>query len=242
GDRGPVILISNSPRPATAVAEQLDAIGVPRTAWSSLVTSGDATRLLLAERAPGPAWAIGPDRDAVLYCGLGLKFADLGAARFISCSGLFDDQNETPDHYRERLTRAASLGLEMICANPDVMVQRGERVVWCGGALAQLYEGIGGRVLMAGKPNAPIYELASSRAASMIGGAPDRERILVIGDGVPTDIAGARAQRLASLFIATGMHGAAALDPGGRLDSTKAEALLAKAGTDADFVMAELLW
>ncbi len=239
---GSVVLISNSPRPAEPLIEQLDVIGVPRAAWSAVVTSGDATRALLAERAPGPAWRIGPDRDAPLYCGIDLAFSGPRDARFISCTGLFDDETETPDDYRERLTEAAALGLEMVCANPDVVVQRGDRLIYCAGALAQLYSELGGSVAMAGKPHAPIYDLACLRVAELTGERPDRRRILAIGDGPSTDLAGARAQGLASLFIATGIHGRAALACGGALDAEKAEALLARAGERADFVMAELAW
>ena len=239
---GPVVLISNSPRPAGPLIEQLDAIGVPRGAWSAVVTSGDATRLLLAERAPGPAWRIGPERDQPLYCGIDLRFSGLQEARFISCSGLFEDETETPDDYRERLTRAAELDLEMVCANPDVVVQRGERLIYCAGALAKLYQELGGAVTMAGKPWAPIYDLACARVGELTGQPSDRRRILAIGDGPSTDLAGARSQGLASLFIATGIHGEAALGQGGVLDPRKAAGLLARSGERADFVMAELAW
>ncbi|MDB5462121.1 MAG: putative sugar phosphatase of the superfamily, partial [Phenylobacterium sp.] len=119
-ERGPVILISNSPRPAGPVIEQLDGLGVPRDAWSHIVTSGDATRLLLAERAPGPAWLIGPDRDAPLYEGLGIEASDLDHARFISVTGPYDDENDEPADYRERFCAAIERDLELICANPDI--------------------------------------------------------------------------------------------------------------------------
>jgi HAD superfamily hydrolase (TIGR01459 family) len=150
--RGPVVLISNSPRPSVHVHEQLAMLGVPRGAWTAFVSSGDATRVLLAERAPGPAWAIGPARDWPLYEGLSLDFTDPEHAAFISCTGPVDDERETPEDYRERLAACAARGLEMICANPDKVVQRGDKLVYCGGALADLYAGLGGSVLMAGKP------------------------------------------------------------------------------------------
>src|SRR5438874_1175147 len=116
---GPVLLISNSPRPWPGVAAQLDDLGAPRTAWSAIVTSGDVTRTLLAARAPGPAWRIGPKRDDPLFEGLGLTFASVDDARFIACTGPFDDEVETPEDYRTVLSRAAERGLEMVCANPD---------------------------------------------------------------------------------------------------------------------------
>ncbi len=238
---GPVVLVSNSPRPSAELIDQLDVIGVPRSAWSAVVTSGDATRLLLAARAPGPAWIIGPDRDSPLYRGLGLKCASAREARFISCTGLFDDETEAPEDYRDRLTVAVEHGLEMVCANPDVVVQRGDKLVWCAGALARLYEDLGGTVVMAGKPYAPIYDLAFT-SISASSGSPDRRRTLAIGDGPATDLAGARTQGIACLFIATGVHGQNALDDEGRLDLQRAKGLLAEAGETADFVMAELAW
>jgi HAD superfamily hydrolase (TIGR01459 family) len=241
-ERGPVLLISNSPRPGPEVAAQLDGLRVPRPSWTHIVTSGDATRALLRERAPGPAWRIGPDRDEPLYEGLGLAFSDLARARFIACTGPNDDEVETPEDYRAVLTEAAARGLEMVCANPDRVVQRGDRLVFCGGALADLYEQLGGRVAMAGKPFAPIYDLSLSRAFGEASRAVDRSRVLAIGDGLATDIAGAQAQGLDRLFIAAGIHGAEARDQDGRLSASAIDDLLAAAGLRADFAMSDLAW
>jgi HAD superfamily hydrolase (TIGR01459 family) len=240
-ERGPVILISNSPRPSAPVVEQLDGLGVPREAYSALVTSGDATRALLAARAPGPAWAIGPDRDWPLYEGLGLSFAGPDAAAFIACTGPIDDERETPDDYRASLARAAGRGLAMVCANPDRVVQRGDRLVYCGGALADLYESLGGEVVMAGKPHAPIYDVSLARIAELSGGL-DRARVLAIGDGIATDIAGANAQGLDALYVAAGIHAAEPLGPDVGLDLDAASARLAKDEAHARFAMAELSW
>jgi HAD superfamily hydrolase (TIGR01459 family) len=240
--RGPVVLISNSPRPWREVADQLDHLNVPRAAWSDIVTSGDATRVLLSERAPGPAWRIGPDRDDPLYEGLGLEFADVAAARFIACTGPNDDEVETPEDYREVLTLAAARGLEMVCANPDVVVQRGERLIYCGGALAALYERLGGRAIMAGKPHAPIYALALDLADRALETGHDPARVLAIGDGIATDIAGAQARGLDRLFIATGIHGAQASGADGRLKAAAIDALLAESGLEAQFAMGDLAW
>ena len=239
-ERGPAILISNSPRPSPEVAGQLEALGVPRDAWSALVTSGDATRALLAARAPGPAWRIGPERDEVLYEGLGLVFSSPEDAAFIACTGLVDDEAETPDDYRPGLARAAARGLEMVCANPDKVVQRGDRLIVCGGALAELYETLGGVVRMAGKPWAPVYDLACAVAGGLRDRPLDRRRILAIGDGVATDLAGARAQGLDALFIAGGIHARAALGADGLLTPEGLEAVLAKEGACAKFAMAVL--
>jgi HAD superfamily hydrolase (TIGR01459 family) len=241
-ERGPVILISNAPRPASDVLPQLDALGVPREAWTVMVTSGDATRALLAERAPGPAWAIGPERDAPLYEGLGLDFTGPEDAVFISCTGPTDDTVETPEDYRERLTLCASRGLTMICANPDIVVQRGDRLIYCGGALADLYAGLDGPVVMAGKPFAPIYEMALTEAAANLGRPLERSRVLSVGDAIATDLAGAANQKLDALFVAHGIHAAEALDAGGALEPQRLAALLAREGGHARFAMRGLVW
>ncbi|HEY1750088.1 MAG TPA: TIGR01459 family HAD-type hydrolase [Caulobacteraceae bacterium] len=239
---GPVVLISNSPRPSPEVAAQLDGFGAPRRAWSGLVTSGDVTRILLAERAPGPAYRLGPERDGPLYAGLPLRFAGLDEAKFISCTGPVDDETETPETYRPMFLEAAARGLPMICANPDKVVQRGDRLIFCGGALAELYAALGGPVIMAGKPHAPIYEAALTEAAGLLGAPLDPARVLAIGDGIATDVAGANRQGLDVLFVAGGIHRAETHGLNGRLNPRATEDLLAAAGGQAAYVMEELAW
>ena len=239
---GPVVLISNAARPSSAVAVQLDGLGVPRESWSALVTSGDVTRTLLAARAPGPAYRLGPDRDAPLYEGLALEFAPIEAARFIACTGLVDDEAETPEDYRALLTAAAARRLPMICANPDRVVQRGDKLVYCAGALAELYEAIGGEAVMAGKPYAPIYDASLARAAAFAGQPVERARVLAIGDGVVTDAKGANAQGLDLLFVAAGIHGAETRGADGRPDPAMAARLLGAAGAHAAWLADTLAW
>jgi HAD superfamily hydrolase (TIGR01459 family) len=239
-ERGPVILISNSPRPSPAVQEQLTELQVPREAWTSFVTSGDATRALLAQRSPGPAWRIGPDRDMVLYEGLGLEFSGPGDAAFVACTGPVNDDWETPEDYRRDLQTAADRGLTMICANPDRVVHRGERLIYCGGALADLYEQMGGEVIMAGKPYPAIYEICRIEAVKRTGRIDFRS--LCIGDGVPTDVKGARDAGLDCLFISSGIHGLETRHDEGGMDAAKVEALLAAAGTSAAYAMPALTW
>jgi len=241
-DRGPVVLISNSPRPSPQVIDQLDGLGVPRDAWSALVTSGDVTRTLLAARAPGPVYAIGPERDGPLYAGLGLQFASLDEAAFICCTGPVDDDVETPEDYRALLMQAATRRLPMICANPDKVVQRGDRLVYCGGALAELYDALGGQTIMAGKPHAPIYEACLAEAAALAGAATPLGRVLAIGDGVATDARGANAQGLDLLFVAGGIHAAEITDAAGALDPAAAQALLERSGAHAAYAMRALAW
>jgi HAD superfamily hydrolase (TIGR01459 family) len=240
-ERGPVILISNSPRPSSAVHDQLDQLGVPRAAWSAFVSSGDATRILLSGRAPGPAWAIGPDRDAPLYEGLDLTFAGPDDAAFVSCTGPVDDEVEGPDDYEERFRATIARGLPMICANPDIVVQRGDRLIYCGGALAQRYAELGGEVVMAGKPYAPIYDLCLGEAQVLLGKPLDRARVLCIGDAVATDAKGANDQGLDVLFVASGIHGAATIGADG-VNAAAVESLLAKDGARATYAIADLAW
>ena len=242
-EQGHVVLISNSPRPSSDVVAQLDALGVPRDSWRAFVTSGDATRMELARRAPGPAWIIGPDRDWPLYDGLGLDTVP-GAedAAFISVTGPVDDTVETPEDYRARLSAGVARDLELICANPDRVVQRGDQLIYCGGSLADLYESLGGRVTMAGKPFGPIYDLALTEAAALLGKPVDRARVLCIGDGVVTDVLGANKQALDCLFIAQGIHGDAARGADGRLDPARAADLLKAETTFARWAMLDLTW
>lgn len=241
--RGPVVLVSNAPRPSRDVVPQLRALNVPDDAWSAFVTSGDASRVELAKRSPGPAWAVGPARDAALYEGLGLDFVETPeAAAFVSCTGPFDDDLETPEDFRARFKVCVDLGLEMVCANPDRVVQRGDKLIYCAGALADLYAELGGSVIMAGKPYPPIYTIAREAAVRVKGSALDDRRILVIGDGVPTDVRGANDQGLDCLFIAAGIHARDAEDASGRFDKARAEALLRRAKAQARYAQRELCW
>jgi len=239
---GPVILISNSPRPRGPVIAQLDGLGVPRESWTEIVTSGDATRVLLAERAPDAAWKIGDARDAPLYEGLGLGDAGPEDAAFISVTGPYDDENDTPADYRDRFLTCLDRGLDMICANPDIVVQRGDKLIYCGGALAQLYESLGGRVTMAGKPYPAIYEICLKLAAEKLGRPLDRRRVLCIGDGLPTDVRGANARDLDILFVASGIHGGETIGPDGALNAAAVADLLRQDGLTATWAMADLVW
>ena len=205
-DRGPVILISNSPRPSVAIPEQFAKIGVPGELYDAIVTSGDATIDELSRRAPGPAFKLGPERDDVIYESLEMHFSDLEDAAFISCTGLFDDDSETPDDYVELLTQAREQGLPLVCANPDVKVKRGDKIIYCGGALAQLYEQLGGEVIYAGKPHEPIYRLSRAWLSEVAGYDIHRDRVLAIGDNIFTDLMGAQQEDYDCLFIADGLH------------------------------------
>lgn len=203
---GIVVLISNSPRPFEAVARQLAGIGVPQGCYDAIVTSGDTTRQVLAGRKDEPLFHLGPGRDKPLLEGLDVRVVDLEHAAYVLCSGLYDDLTETPDDYAEMLSGMKARELPMVCANPDLQVERGDRLIYCAGALAAAYEQIGGEVLYTGKPHPPIYELALARIRAVKGAGVSRSRVLCIGDGIKTDMVGAMAAGMDALYIASALH------------------------------------
>ena len=204
---GTVILITNAPRPDSAVRRILDRLGVPHSAYDAIVSSGDVTRGIVAARLNESVFHLGPQRDLPIFADLDIRFAPLEAADYVVCSGLFDDTKETPESYREMLAAMHARSLFMVCANPDIVVERGETLVYCAGALADAYAALGGNVLYCGKPHAPIYEAAIAKAASLRGGTPPPlARVLAIGDSVRTDLAGAASFGLDCLFVTSGLH------------------------------------
>jgi HAD superfamily hydrolase (TIGR01459 family) len=207
---GSVAMLSNAPRPFTAVMRQLDALGVPREAYDLGVTSGDMTRAMIANMvASGEGRRIlhiGPDRDKGLFDGLQIDFASADAAEMVVCSGLFDDTRETPADYAGLFASLATRDVPMICANPDIMVERGTALVYCAGALAAAYLAGGGKVSYAGKPDVAIYRRTLIDLAGLRGRSVGQERVLAIGDGIDTDLKGAHAANLRSVFIASGVH------------------------------------
>ena len=239
--RGLVILITNSPRPGDQIPAQFDEIGVSHDCYDAIVTSGDATRYALKRRAFDPVFVLGPDRDLHLYEGLDLTFVELDQAKFISCTGLFDDRNETPNDYRELLSRALERDLPMICANPDIEVMIGNQRIWCGGALAQMYQQMGGSVTYSGKPYQPIYDLCAASINKEAGRAVDLSRVLAIGDGIGTDIKGEQLAGIDALFVATGIHNNS-VDESGNIDQEKLAEEFAQQKTQARFCAPGLIW
>jgi HAD superfamily hydrolase (TIGR01459 family) len=238
---GTVLLITNAPRPAGVVVRLLDKLGVPHAAYDGIVSSGDVTQDVMLARRDQQVFTIGPQRDLPTFTELGIRFAPAESADYVVCTGLFDDENETPEDYRPLLTRLRERNLFMVCANPDLVVERGERLVYCAGAVADLYASLGGEVLYAGKPHRPIYETALAKAAAARGKTPLLERVLAIGDSVRTDLAGATAFGIDCLFVTAGIH---AEELGGR-DTPDAK-LLQSIFTDAKIypkaVTRRLVW
>lgn len=200
-----VILITNAPRPHAPIEQQLDHLGVDRQAWDRVVTSGDVTRALI-QSGPQNIFHLGPDRDLPLYEGLNVSLQTEEAAMSVVCTGLFDDETETPDDYADMLARFHRRGLPFICANPDIVVERGDRLIWCAGALARDYTKMGGRTLIAGKPHQPIYREALSQASEVAGRSIAASEALAIGDGIATDVSGARENGIDVLYISGGIH------------------------------------
>jgi HAD superfamily hydrolase (TIGR01459 family) len=200
------MLLSNAPRPFSAVIGHMTSLGVDPQAYDGGVTSGDATRGMIEAWGKRPVLHIGPERDKGLFAGLEATPVPAEAAEAIVCSGLWDDTKETPADYTALFDRLATRRLPMICANPDLVVERGAQLVYCAGALALLYAEKGGEVIYAGKPYLPIYERTFAAIDRIRGQPVPKERILAIGDGVDTDLLGAYRAGLQSVLIASAVH------------------------------------
>jgi HAD superfamily hydrolase (TIGR01459 family) len=239
---GFVVLISNAPRPSEVVVGMLDRLGVLRTAYDGVVTSGDVTRALLAEDRSKPIYHLGPPRDRPIFEGLGIAEASVQEAARIVCSGLDDDETETAESYRPFLEAMLARGQPLICANPDLVVERGAKLIPCAGALAELYESLGGTVVWAGKPHAAIYEAAIAFAAAGADRVTPRSRMLAIGDALRTDVAGAAAQGIEALLCADGIHAKELLAGRDEIDEIGLARLIAEAGVAPLAVTPRLAW
>lgn len=239
---GAVVLVSNAPRPGDSVIGQLDRLGVPRTAFDDIVTSGDLTRAMVRERAASPVFHLGPERDRPIFEGLDVAFAPAEEADYCVCSGLWNDATDEPEHYRDLLSGLAAREIPMICANPDIVVEVGDRLVYCAGALAALYEQMGGRTVYTGKPHPPVYHEALARAARIRGEAAGSGRVLAIGDAIRTDVAGAHAIGADALFVARGIHSQELQLARGHLDPAIAHAWLEGQTHRPDHAIDMLVW
>jgi HAD superfamily hydrolase (TIGR01459 family) len=236
-----VILITNAPRPSNVVARQLEKLHVPREAYDAIVSSGDVTRAVIEARPGQSLFHMGPERDRSIFTGLNVRFAPLESADYVVCSGLDNDEVETPEDYRARLAAMLARKLFMVCGNPDVVVERGPQLVYCAGAIADLYKTMGGEVLYAGKPYRPIYDLALAKAEAAAGRKVAPARVLAIGDSVRTDLAGARSVGVDFLFVTSGIH-AEELGTRAQPDSDALNATFTAAGAMPKAVMREFVW
>jgi HAD superfamily hydrolase (TIGR01459 family) len=203
---GTVILITNAPRPADSVQRQLRKLGVADDSYDAIVSSGDLTRHFVAGHPGKRMFWLGPERDSSIHRGLDPLTAPLEEADYVVCTGLFDDETESPEDYRDMMLQARARKLPLICANPDIVVERGDRLMYCAGAIAELYRELGGEVIFYGKPHRPIYERAMELAAEHRGHAAPLNRVLAIGDSVRTDLTGALGFGIDCLFVTRGIH------------------------------------
>jgi HAD superfamily hydrolase (TIGR01459 family) len=237
-----VILISNAPRLSSEIPAQFARIGVDPGIHDAIVTSGDTARAIIGRWAGGGTLRlhhIGPERHLSVFEGLAIERVGVGQASHVVCTGLVDDETETPDDYMPLLEDIAARGLAFLCANPDHVVQRGDKLIYCAGALAERLERLGREVIYSGKPYAPIYELALERAGRALGRALAKREILAIGDGLRTDMLGAERFGVASLFIASGIHAGEVMNAS-ELDPERVRAACAAAGVHPIAVMRTL--
>ncbi len=214
---GKVVLVTNSPRPRSGVEKQLTKFGVDPEAWDFIATSGDSARMAMFQGVVGnKIYFIGTPYEENFFEALNvienpvnIERVSLDRAQGIVCTGPFNSL-ENLDVYFSDFEFAKKRGLKFLCANPDIIVDRGSVREWCAGALAKMYADLGGESLYFGKPFRPIYELARKRLHSS-GFEINDKRILAIGDGITTDILGAEKEGIDSLFITGGL---AALETG----------------------------
>jgi len=218
-------------------------LNIPAEAFDACVSSGDATRQVLAQNADKALWTLGNDsdweHDRYLYDGLDLNIVDRPESAGIGLLiGMRDMVGDHPQDYRSELGQIAKTGLELVCANPDIQVRIGDKLHWCAGALAQIYEQEGGQVVYPGKPHKAIYDLAFDTLAGL-GLSVDKARILAIGDSPKTDMRGAASQGIDSLYVGTGLATHSAGQDG---FENEVRALLAEHDVDASYAQPGLIW
>lgn len=236
-----VVLITNAPRAGSAIVGMLDRMGVPREAYDGVVSSGDVTRTMIAPYRGRVIHHIGPPtEDDSLYEGLGVIRGRAEDAEAVVVTDL-DTEDDTPEMYRARMQLWLQRGLPLICANPDRVVEHGGRIIYCGGALADLYEAHGGRILMAGKPYRPIYDRALEMVEAAAGHPVKRDRVLAVGDSVRTDAIGAAGAGV-DLFFITGSIHAHDFRADRAPDPTDVEALVSPSGARLVGFAPRLAW
>lgn len=237
---GTVVLVSNAPRGSDIVIPFLDSMGVPRSAYDGMVTSGDVSRSYLASAGKRTLYYIGPPKDRTVFAGLPIQETPVAEAELALCAGFEDDERETPHDYVPRLSACLARNLTMVCANPDLVVERGHTLVWCAGAIAEKYEKMGGTVIWTGKPHRIIYDAALTMARTTRNADVPLSRVMAIGDAIRTDVAGARGLGVRVLMTADGIHGGALLDDARNVSSVKSEAFFSEAEFVPDHVIARL--
>jgi len=239
---GTVVLVSNAPVPKHRVAAMLETRNVPPEAWDDIVSSGDIALETVVEYGYQRLYCIGPqDRDQALFKALAADSVHLDKAQAIICTGLNDDRSEKPEDYVPLLNKALALKLPFVCANPDLLVDVGGALYYCAGAIADLYQHMGGEVFWCGKPHLSAYETAARKAEVLRGHAVAQRKCLVIGDAIRTDLKGAENFGCDALFVASGIHRHEAMD-GAVLSPAKLAALFPPGTSPAVAAMTELRW
>ncbi len=239
---GTVVLVSNAPRPHDDVIPQLARLGVRSDAWDRIVTSGDVARQMIAARPGERARFQGPERDYTLLAGLDAPLSGPGEADYIICTGFDDDETQSPADYAGELAVMARRGLTMICANPDLVVERGDKLIPCAGLMAQAYEKLGGKTIYPGKPHAGIYQQALAIAGQLRNAPVAASRVMGVGDAIRTDIAGAKGQGLASLMVMRGIHTAEIFDAAGAVLQSQLPGWFASQDAQPTYALADLVW
>jgi HAD superfamily hydrolase (TIGR01459 family) len=246
---GSVVLVTNASRPSDEVRRQLFGLGLPQNCFDDIVSAGELTLGEIVARKGEACFHLGPQRDAGLFEEASRRLdapltmaASIATADYVVCTGLVDERNEAPQDYDSRLAEMRARNLVMLCANPDIVVGVGDEILWCAGALAERYAAIGGEVVMAGKPHAPIYSAALGKIDALRQGNVPKKRVLAIGDGAATDLAGAGRAGLDSLFIVDGIHREELRSGDGALVKAALERLFHQSGAKPAALAAELVW
>lgn len=245
---GTVVLVTNASRPSAEVRRQLLGLGAPQDCFDDLVSAGELTLREIIARDGQACHHLGPPRDKGLFEAANealsgrLRLVAAEDADFIVCTGLVDERNEQPADYDSRLRAMLARGLPLVCANPDIVVEVGDERIFCAGAIAERYAAMGGRVLMFGKPYSPIYDAAIARIGALRGAPPQKARLLAIGDGALTDLAGAARAGVDCLFVTDGVHREELRPGGGEIDAGALAALFSVAGGPPAAMTRALVW
>jgi HAD superfamily hydrolase (TIGR01459 family) len=237
-----VVLLTNAPRPPAPIEKQLAGFGITAAAYDAIISSGGVTRALIAAEGNKPFHHLGPARDAPIYAGLAARPAPLDQADYILCTGLFDDETETAEDYRATLESALGRNLKLYCANPDLVVERGTTLLPCAGAIALLYEEMGGETIYVGKPHPLVYEHAEAELTRLAGRTLPKARILCVGDALRTDVAGGIRAGYDVLMVLGGIHGHEIALNQQDYDAAALDRLCARNGTRPTMGMVSLAW
>lgn len=239
---GTVVLVSNAPSPGPALVHVLDSKKVVRTAYDAIVSSGDLALMHIREKGFARVHQVGPgSRDGSFWRALGMPDSPIEEADAVAVTGLVDDRRETPELYRPMLERALARRLPLVCVNPDLHVHVGADLLPCAGAIAAIYDEMGGEVYWAGKPHPVAYGTARRIGEERRAGPVANARILGVGDSVRTDLAAAKNAGVDALFIASGIHRDEVIVDG-RIGEQRIATLFSREGATAIACATGLAW